>query len=149
MQRVRTGRQLVLALDKGAKITEEHFAEMLKKLAINAFRELVMRSATDTGYLRSKWSVTTSTPPNTATKGRRPRGWKKGNSPIYPDANYPNVSIKAGDIIVLYNNTEYAIYLETGTPRMAAQPMVEPTYRMLQAVARRLSRQLSLEFIDV
>ena len=140
MRRVRTGRQLKLALDIASRVTEKEFVEILKKLTTIAFRELVMRSARDTGYLRSNWAVTTSTPANKALAN--PGG-------TFRDATQPRINIDAGDIIVLYNNTEYAIYLETGTPRMSAQPMIEPTYRMLVGVANRLSRQLSKRKLNV
>jgi hypothetical protein len=124
MRTVRSGAELGRALRDVAKYTKEDFSKVLRKLALDAFRELVLRSAIDTGYLRSNWDVVV----NVAAPNEK----KKNPGGNHPAATPPAlVNVQAGSIIVLYNNTEYAIHLEHGTPKMRAQPMVQPTYEML------------------
>ena len=127
--------QLASELKKiGSLATKKEMGIILQKLTVDGFRELVMRSARDTGFLRSNWDVWKENAPNSVLKN--PGGTRR-------DATVSGVAVKAGDVIILGNNTEYAMFLERGTPRMRAQPMVEPTYHMLLRDARSLTRALS------
>ena len=129
--------QLASELKKiGSLATKKEMGVILQKLSIKGFRELVTRSARDEGFLRSNWDVSKSNPPNVPIK-------KPSRPGRYSDARWPGTAIKAGDVVTLYNNTEYAMFLERGTPRMRAQPMIEPTYHMLLRDARSLTRALS------
>jgi hypothetical protein len=103
---------------------------------MDAFRKLVSESAKDTGFLRSRWSVEVNSPMPAQTV-------KNPGSSGHADASYPAITPKWGDRIFIYNNTEYAIYLEYGTPLMRAQPMVEPTYVLVLSEANRLAKALS------
>lgn len=109
--------------------------EIMQKLSIDAFREVMLRSAVDTGFLRSNWDATTGTPSSGIIKDI------EGGA--FGDASWPNLRIKAGDKVSIFNNTEYALYLETGTATMRAQPMVQPTYFRILAKARQLTTALS------
>jgi hypothetical protein len=55
----------------------------------------------------------------------------------------PRLKPKWGDRVYFYNNVEYAHYVEHGTSRNRAQPMIEPTYRYLLNEANRLTKALS------
>ncbi len=121
----------------------DEFGKILQRLSLAAFRELVRRSAKDTGFLRSNWDVTTNAPPNTAQDNPY-----KGRNTV-SSASWPNTKIETGDAVVLYNNTEYAMYLEEGTPLMRAQPMIEPTYRSIYRKAVVLSKAFSKEQYNV
>lgn len=124
-----------------SELAAEDFTVVLQKLSVDAFRELVRRSATDTGYLRSNWSLTTAAPPE--DKKKNPGG-------SFSAAQPPNVStIEIDDKVVIYNNTEYAIYLENGTAKMRAQPMVQPTYYRIYSKAVELSKAFSKRKYDV
>ncbi len=136
MIRVSTGRELSRALKRvGSKATKKEMTLIIQKLSMTGFRELVMYSAADTGFLRSNWEATTAKPPNTILKDYEGGAWG--------DAKWPRIRIEAGDIVTLYNNTEYAMFLEKGTPNMRAQPMVGPTYYGMLTDANRLVRELS------
>lgn len=128
---------------KASTYTKKDIERILKKVTVDAFRELIMRSAKKSGYLRSKWDVSVDQAlPNTKLKNPNPKG-------SYQQAQYPSKEIKYDSVIVIYNNTEYAIYLETGTPFMAAQPMVEPVSRSVEAKLDVVVKQLSKEVLDV
>lgn len=143
MDKAHSGAALKRSLQKVRHLTKDKFIVVLQKLSMDAFREVVLRSAYDTGYLRSGWAVT--------VKAQAPDRVRGGGSPDsnYRDAAYPNVEIKENSIITIYNNTEYAIHLENGTANMAAQPMIEPTYQMLERTTKLLADKLSREKLDV
>jgi len=124
-----------------SELAGEGFSEILQKLSIDAFRELVIRSAKDTGFLRSNWSVTTGRPSESVHTN------ESGSS--FATATWPGTRIKADDKVTLYNNTAYAMYLENGTPRMRAQPMVEPTRQRIEAQAIVLSKYFTNKKYDV
>lgn len=123
------------------ELAGDDFTEILQKLSIDAYRELVKRSAKDTGFLRSNWSVTTLNPPEEKL-------YNKSRS-SYGNAGYPNVQIQADDKVVIYNNTAYAMFLEKGTPHMRAQPMVEPTYYRIYSEAVKVSKALTKKKYNV
>jgi len=124
-----------------SELAGDDFTEILQKLSLDAFKNLVRLSAKDTGFLRSNWDITTDVPIEAKLKGDR-----KGS---YSASEYPSTKIKIDDKVVIYNNTEYAIYLENGTPRMRAQPMIEPTYQRIYNEAVRVSKALTKKKYNV
>jgi hypothetical protein len=108
---------------------------VLQKLTLDGFRYLVRRTPVDTGFLRSRWAVNTGyVVPRTVSQ--------EGEVSFGPPAE-PNVSrIEWGDVVQLYNNAEYASYIEEGTPKMRAQPMALPTVSYLTAEADRVLSSL-------
>ena len=145
MKRVKSGRELSRVLKTVSKrLEDKDMANVMQKLAVDGFRELVVRSARDTGYLRSNWDVAVDSSPGGSTLSNpHPSSKAKGIGPVVSDASYGSHNIDGTSLVTLYNNTEYAMFLETGTPHMRAQPMVEPTYQMLLSEARQLSAILS------
>jgi HK97 gp10 family phage protein len=119
MRRVKTGAQLISAMDEGGDELKKDISKVLSKVSMDAFRMLVRRSAKDTGFLRSNWDVSVDRAPMDNVK-HNPGG-------KFAAAISPKLNPKFNSVITLYNNTEYAIYLETGTPKMSAQPMIVPT----------------------
>ncbi len=114
----------------------------LKKIGMDAYRYIVRRTPTHTGYLRSNWSmVVDASPINTLTKGRR----RAKNS--YARPTVPEIAPKIGSVITLYNNAEYADAVDRGTPKTKAQPMTVPTSqyieRQIKTVADAISRAKS------
>jgi len=135
VKRIKSGSEFNKVMLSYSKETEKMATLALQKMSNDAFRSLVMRTAREYGFARSNWEVSVNTPLE---------GLKKHPGPgSYSDAAYPSISIVAGDVIILYNNTEYIIHLEMGTARQRAQPMVEPTYRELLSVAKAVSDRLS------
>ena len=136
-----TPEQLGPVLKGLGELAGKDFGLVLQKLSIDAFRELVIRSARDTGDLRSNWRVTTGSP----DEGKLSHDGKGS----FASASWPNIKIEADDSVVLYNNAEYAIYLEHGTPRMRAQPMIEPTRQKIYIQAVKLSKILTKKKYNV
>jgi len=132
--------QLGSVLKGLGELAGDDYKKTLQKLTMDAYRELIKRSAVDTGFLRSNWSVAVDTPPDEAIL-------KQGGVSIRQTT--PNIKVDVGSKVVLYNNTAYAMFLETGTLKMRAQPMVEPTRKRITDQAVVLSKHLSKKVYDV
>ncbi len=52
-------------------------------------------------------------------------------------------SIEIGKKVKLTNHTEYASFVDKGTPRMRAQPMIEPCKMAITSLSKRLADALS------
>jgi len=129
MTTVSTGAELAAELQRiGREFKRQELDKILPKLALDGWRFAVKKTPVDTGLLRSNWSVdkagrTTDT--RKGVKGRR-----------YGAPKQPAVSgFKWGDKVTIYNNTEYAQFVD---PK---QPMVRPTYYYLLAKARSLAQR--------
>jgi len=138
MKIVHSPHELSKELIRLGDLTEDKFGDVLSVLAMKGYNELVTRSATDTGFLRSNWDVTVSSP----ATGALSNPYKSGTLQV-PGKPYSNPAVDAGDTVTLYNNTEYALYLETGTSNMEAQPTIRPTIIVLEVEARMLADRLS------
>lgn len=143
MIRVKDGAEFKKAMTAIAlKLEKKMGKQVNQKLALYTFTALVRRSPVLKGYLRHNWAVTIDIKP--ADEKLRP---EKGNT--YPEPKKPVLrKVKHNSIIIIYNNTEYAVYLEKGTEKMEAQPMVAPTEIEMFKVAEDLCRALSLEKWD-
>lgn len=127
-----------------ANAMQEDFVEVLQKLALDAFRSVIRRSPVKSGYLRHNWDVSVDATPSEQPKS--PEGQKKYAPGEFDTGAY---SIKFNSIIIIYNNTEYAIHIEEGTPKMRSQPMVRPTQVQLNLTARKLVTALSKKGYDI
>lgn len=143
MKHVNSGRELETELLKAEEMLKADMASILQKVSMDTFRELILRSAADTGYLRSNWGVAVDkNGPNRIKNSGDPEGH-------YRDASYPNPTITFDSTINLYNNTEYAIYLEQGTPYMRAQPMVAPAAQYADGAIKILSQNISKKYYNI
>lgn len=109
-------------LQIGNRLEKDVADQVLQKITLDAWKDLVDISPTDTGFLRSRWYVTKYAVPGVLIKNP----YTKKNSVKAPDYPAMGLRIEFGDTIKIYNNTEYASYLEHGTSKMRAQPMVQP-----------------------
>ncbi len=142
MKRVSTGPEFEKAMLMANDMLQDDLTIILKKISSDAFRMLVQLSAKDTGYLRHNWAVSVgAVVPHEPSRGDRKKK--------YPDAKMPILNIEHDSIIVLYNNAEYAIYLENGTPKMRAQPMIEPTKMAVSNQLNQASKMLSRKYYHV
>ena len=132
----------------GSDYTRAEGTRIIRKLSIDAFRNLVMLSAVDTGFLRSNWHMDTGAPDESVLKNSLPSAKKTGGSPSLPGAKLSTFKSKLGDKITIFNNTEYARHLEDGTPHMRAQPMVRPTYYRVLSQAKQLTNALSRKRVN-
>lgn len=127
-----------------SKLAGEDYKKVLRELTVFGFREVVMRTAVDTGFLRSNWHISTSR--NTPNRVLRNRLGKQ-TSPISPPSI--NVSVAVDEYVSIYNNTIYAEYIDQGTPNMRAQPIIEPTRIRVENKANQLSKQLTAKVYNV
>ena len=143
MYTVRNGKDFKKAMTAISLKLEKKMAKQVnQKLALDSFTALVRRSPVLKGYLRHNWDVSIDIRP--ADEELKP---EKGKT--YQTANKPVLrQVKYNSIIIVYNNTEYAVYVEEGTERMKAQPMVAPTEIEMFKAAEDLSRELSIEEWD-
>lgn len=144
MKTVKNGAGLLNELFKASNLLSSDIEEILMKLTMDAYKELVDRSPTQTGFLRSNWSIVVDSYP--ADKELE-NPHKEENS--VPAPHFPNISVKDDSLVTIFNNTEYAAYIENGTHKRKAQPMVAPTLLMIEKQLRDLTRILSKRAYDV
>ena len=98
-----------LDLTRFGKKTEQQISQIVRKICLDLFTIIVTRSPVDTGRFRANNSINLNTLPSDSTFEMD----KNGGLTI----NRGNASLgayKLGDTIFLYNNVEYAMYLEFG-----------------------------------
>jgi len=133
---VRSGKALGAALTAIGKEFEGDLDKVIQKLTLDGFRELLRRTPVRTGFLKSRWAIEVNAP--------YPQILVKNPGGSFSPAPVPNaIMFQWGDKITIYNNTEYAWYIEHGTQQHRAQPMAEPTYMYLENMANRLLDHLS------
>ena len=119
--------EFAMALDKARLQKEDDIAEKVQEIAMDAFGMIIKRTPVDTGRLRSNW-IASNTTPNTA----------KFEQVVNPQTRIDNAATvisqydpKNDKSIIIQNNMEYAKFIEFGTSRMAAQPMIAPTMNVI------------------
>jgi len=138
-KRVNSAGELSRELARLGDLSDEKFTQVIKKLAFDGFKELVVRTPVDTGFAQSNWRVGINEAPSASI---RPTV-----GGFYSPASYGNPTIEFGDSVHLYNNVVYIKRLEQGWSGQAPQGMVEPTYSRLIQVATQLGNALSKERI--
>lgn len=137
MKRVKISqpRQLKALLDIAAKVTEDEFVTVVKKLSFDAFGDLVRLTPYDTGFAQGGWRVGINQTDEMVL-------YNTGSGPTSAP-NFGSPTIKFGDIIHLYNNVAYIGALEGGWSKQAPAGMVEPTWSRMSTMADRLADALS------
>jgi hypothetical protein len=119
--------------------TEAKLELAVRKIALDAFREVIMMSPVDTGRFRGNWQVAIGTIP-TGTMELEDKAGTATVSKVQAEA----MGLKAGQVIYLVNNLPYAAALENGHSNQAPAGMVRLTVQrwkpIVEAVARELNR---------
>lgn len=115
-----------LAQDFKLTVPEAHL-KLQKAVTLRVLESCIDLSAIRSGRLRNNWQVGVSSP-SRAERGPGP-GMDLGEAAGELEACEPYQTTYVS------NPLEYASYLEDGTPRMAAQPMVRPTIAAVEAWA--------------
>jgi len=136
--RVRNGRELRRALEQLGQELDEQLDDVLGILMLDGFRECVRRTPVRTGFLRSMWRASRGNFEITSIKN-------PGGSFGQPDE--PKIKPEWGDRIFIYNNTEYASYVNNGV-NQRAQPMIEPAYFYITAKAEAILKRLSRDRVS-
>lgn len=140
MKKVKSAAALSAELNRLGDLADDKFLAVVKKLAFDGFKELVIRTPVETRFASSNWRVGIN-----ATQEGELRATATGG--VYAPASYGNPAIELGDIVHLYNNTVYIKRLEQGWSGQAPQGMVEPTYSRLTQAAKMVADSLSKERI--
>jgi hypothetical protein len=101
---------------------------VLRKVALDLFTRVIMRSPVDTGRFRGNWQVAIGSVPD----GVLDLDDKSGTATISA-ASATAAGVKAGEIIYLVNNLPYGPSLERGHSQQAPTGMVGITVAEFQA----------------
>lgn len=145
MIRVKNGKDFKRAMTAIALKVEKRMGKQInRKLALDAFKRITDRTPSDKGYLKHNWDVEIDKPAPDEIEPPPEKGKK------YPEPKRPDTrKVEHNSIITIFNNTEYATYIENGVEgRMEAQPMVAPTEIEVYAQAEELCKAFSIEKID-
>lgn len=123
--------------------------QVLRKIAFDAFYQLLLRSPVDTGRFRGSWRIgvnkvdLTFEPPMEKGSGPTP-----GSAPVGSEIARAEGVIKTavfGDTIHISNSLDYGEFLENGSSRQAPQGMLRLTFEHISAGIDASLRRLSLE----
>lgn len=95
-----------------------------RKAALDLFGELIQTTPIDTGRARAGWSMDARQGSNVPEARKKPKGWKKGDTPLYAKPSTP-MPPKGAPFIMIYNNVEYIVHLNDGTSTQAAKRFVQ------------------------
>lgn len=131
-------------IELGSERTKQEMRLINQKLAMDGFRLVTYFTPIDTGYLRNNWDVVVDEVPPVGPAPPPEKDKKYGEPNVSGDFR----TIKYNSVIIIYNNTEYAIYVEEGTPFMLAQPMVHLAEQALFYEAEKLCNSLSNKRVE-
>jgi len=109
--------------------------DVQRNAALNLLGQLLDTTPIDTGRARAGWSMSDRHGTDKPEERKRPKGWKKGDTPLYAK---PVISIppKGAPFIIIYNNVEYIVPLNEGTttrpPRRFVQESIEKVAKSLR-----------------
>lgn len=102
--------------------SQQELKTILRKVALELFTRVIMRSPVDTGRFRGNWQVEIGTP-----SGEVLDRFDKSGSQAVSDATSVVSKWEGDTAIFLFNNLPYAMRLEDGWSGQAAQGMVRVT----------------------
>jgi len=111
-----------------------------RKITLDAFTEVILRSPVDKGRFRGNWQVAIGAVPD----GTLELDDKTGSITISKAAAEAQ-GLELGDIVYLANNLPYAQRLEDGWSQQAPEGMVKLTVQRFQQIADAVIRQIGSE----
>lgn len=127
-----------LSLATFARKYEEKAETLVKAVALDVLKTIVLRTPVDTGRARGNWQVTIGVP----ATGRLERLDKQGAAAIASGSSAV-AGFKVGPTIWLVNNLPYAVRLEYGWSKQAPAGMVRLTQREWSAKVARIAQGMS------
>ncbi len=119
--------------------TEERMNLAVRKIALELFSRVILKTPADTGRARANWQVAIGSVP----AGTLELEDKPGTATISA-ADAAASGLRAGDVIYLANNLPYIQRLEDGYSGQAPAGMVGLTVQEFQQIADRVGLELSL-----
>jgi len=117
--------------------TERKLDLAVRKISLELFSRVILRSPVDTGRFRANWQVAIGSMPN----GTLSLDDKIGTATV-SNATARSAGVKAGDVIYLANNLPYAQRLEDGYSGQAPAGMVGLTVQEFQSIAAKIGVEL-------
>ena len=117
--------------------TSEKLDLAVRKIALELFSRVILKSPVDTGRFRGNWQVAIGALPN----GTLDLEDRTGQATISA-ATARTAGVEAGDIIYLTNNLPYGPRLEEGYSQQAPAGMVALTIQEFQAIANEIGLEL-------
>ena len=112
----------------------------VRKIAIEMFKRIILKSPVDTGRFRGNWQLAIGSVPN----GTLELDDKTGTATIAKGAATA-LGFNAGETIFFANNLPYARRLEEGYSQQAPSGMVALTVQEFQSVVSRIGIELSIQ----
>jgi hypothetical protein len=110
--------------------TERKMTTAVRKISLDAFSEVIVRSPVDTGRFRGNWLCAIGNVPDGVIELLDPTG-QAAISAVTAET----MKLRAGDVIHLANNLPYGPRLEEGWSKQAPNGMVRLTAQRFQAIA--------------
>ena len=117
--------------------TEQKMDLAVRKIALELFSRVILKSPVDTGRFRANWQVAIGSVPDGTLSLE-----DKGGTATISKATATTAGVKAGDVIYLVNNLPYAQRLEDGYSGQAPAGMVGLTVQEFQQVVRQIGAEL-------
>lgn len=117
--------------------TSEKLDLAVRKIALELFSRVILKTPVDTGRARANWQVAIGALPN----GTLQLEDKTGQATISA-ATARTAGVEAGDVIYLSNNLPYAERLEDGYSLQAPAGMVSLSVQEFQAIANEIGLEL-------
>lgn len=119
------------------KKTSDKLDDAVRKISIELFRKVILRSPVDTGRFRANWQVAIGSIP----AGTLELTDATGQATI---SRVQSVALRleAGSTITLMNNLPYGPRLESGYSAQAPTGMVALTVQEFQGIARQIGLEL-------
>lgn len=108
-----------LDIDRFVKKAKGNLNLVVRKVALDLFRRVIMKSPVDTGRFKGNWQVAIGSIP-----GGTLRVDDKDGTATISRVTATTLGLKAGDVITLVNNLPYARPLEYGHSKQAPAGMV-------------------------
>lgn len=129
------GQTFALDVSEWCKAVPAQAEDILRKVAMDMFTRVVMRSPVDTGRFRGHWVATIGTPSSALTGRIDPSGAKS-----VALAASVAMKVKIGQSIFLCNNLPYALPLEYGHSKQAPAGMVRVAVAEFQNLVTKAAR---------
>lgn len=108
-----------------------------RKIALDAFSRVILRSPVDTGRFRGNWQVSIGSIPDDVIELE-----DKAGTVVISKVTAKVLELEAGDTIYLINNLPYARRLEYGWSAQAPGGMVRITAAEFQPIVKKVIEQI-------
>ncbi len=133
-----SGVSFALDVSKWCDKARDNADLVVRKVALDLFSRIILRSPVDTGRFRGNWQVAIGNVPDGTIEIED----KTGQATI-SKATAEAANVRAGQVIYLVNNLPYAWTLETGHSKQAPAGMVGITLQEFQPIVDQVTRDIA------